>query len=316
MVKIEGLKRMYGRMAALDGLDMHVRDGALYGFVGPNGAGKTTTIKILTGLLVPDEGKVEIGGEDAVKDPGRMVDKIGYVPDFFGVYDNLKVSEYMELFASCYGLTGLTARKRSMELLGQVGLEEKTDYYVDGLSRGMKQRLCLARALIHDPQLLIMDEPTSGLDPRTRYEFKEILKDLRDQEKTVVISSHLLSELSEICTDIGIVEQGKMVLEGTMDHILNQINVQSPLRISVYQGREQALKILRSHPYVETMTIRHNDIMLNFTGDKEDEAALLQQLIDGGVQLCGFMRERGNLESVFMQITSHEEEGKVLIHEN
>ena len=245
-----------------------------------------------------------------------MVDKIGYVPDFFGVYDNLKVSEYMELFASCYGLTGLTARKRSMELLGQVGLEEKTDYYVDGLSRGMKQRLCLARALIHDPQLLIMDEPTSGLDPRTRYEFKEILKDLRDQEKTVVISSHLLSELSEICTDIGIVEQGKMVLEGTMDHILNQINVQSPLRISVYQGREQALKILRSHPYVETMTIRHNDIMLNFTGDKEDEAALLQQLIDGGVQLCGFMRERGNLESVFMQITSHEEEGKVLIHEN
>ena len=316
MVKIEGLKRMYGRVAALDGLDMHVRDGALYGFVGPNGAGKTTTIKILTGLLVPDEGKVEIGGEDAVKDPGRMVDKIGYVPDFFGVYDNLKVSEYMELFASCYGLTGLTARKRSMELLGQVGLEEKTDYYVDGLSRGMKQRLCLARALIHDPQLLIMDEPTSGLDPRTRYEFKEILKDLRDQEKTVVISSHLLSELSEICTDIGIVEQGKMVLEGTMDHILSQINVQSPLRISVYQGREQALKILRSHPYVETMTIRHNDIMLNFTGDKEDEAALLQQLIDGGVQLCGFMRERGNLESVFMQITSHEEEGKVLIHEN
>lgn len=316
MVKIEGLKRMYGRVAALDGLDMHVRDGALYGFVGPNGAGKTTTIKILTGLLVPDEGKVEIGGEDAVKDPGRMVDKIGYVPDFFGVYDNLKVSEYMELFASCYGLTGLTARKRSMELLGQVGLEEKTDYYVDGLSRGMKQRLCLARALIHDPQLLIMDEPTSGLDPRTRYEFKEILKDLRDQEKTVVISSHLLSELSEICTDIGIVEQGKMVLEGTMDHILNQINVQSPLRISVYQGREQALKILRSHPYVETMTIRHNDIMLNFTGDKEDKAALLQQLIDGGVQLCGFMRERGNLESVFMQITSHEEEGKVLIHEN
>ncbi len=315
-MKIEGLKRMYGRVAALDGLDMHVRDGALYGFVGPNGAGKTTTIKILTGLLVPDEGKVEIGGEDAVKDPGRMVDKIGYVPDFFGVYDNLKVSEYMELFASCYGLTGLTARKRSMELLGQVGLEEKTDYYVDGLSRGMKQRLCLARALIHDPQLLIMDEPTSGLDPRTRYEFKEILKDLRDQEKTVVISSHLLSELSEICTDIGIVEQGKMVLEGTMDHILNQINVQSPLRISVYQGREQALKILRSHPYVETMTIRHNDIMLNFTGDKEDEAALLQQFIDGGVQLCGFMRERGNLESVFMQITSHEEEGKVLIHEN
>lgn len=316
MVTINGLKKMYGRAAALDGLDMHVREGALYGFVGPNGAGKTTTIKILTGLLLPDEGKVEIQGEDALADPAGLADKIGYVPDFFGVYDNLKVSEYMELFASCYGLTGLTARKRSMELLGQVGLDEKTDYYVDGLSRGMKQRLCLARALIHDPLILIMDEPTSGLDPRTRYEFKEILKDLREQEKTVVISSHLLSELSEICTDIGIVEQGRMVLEGTMNHILNQINVQSPLRISVYQGREQALNILRSHPYVETVTIRHNDIMLNFTGDREDEAALLQQLMDAGVRLCGFMRERGNLESVFIQITSHEEEGKVLIHEN
>ena len=186
---------------------------------------------------------------------------------------------------------------------------------MDGLSRGMKQRLCLARALIHNPPILIMDEPTAGLDPGTRYEFKEILKDLREQEKTVVISSHILSELSEICTDIGIVEQGKMVLEGTMEEILEQINVQSPLLISVYRNREKALDILRSHPYVETITIRQNDIMAGFTGDGEDEALLLQQLLDAGVMICGFMRERGNLESVFMQITSRDE-GRVLIREN
>lgn len=315
MLNIEGLKKMYGRTTALDGLSMHVKEGVLYGFVGPNGAGKTTTIKILTGLLLPDEGRVTIDGKDAVGQMREVVEKIGYIPDFFGVYDNLKVWEYMELFAACYGLYGLSARKKIMELLEQAGLGEKEDYYVDGLSRGMKQRLCLARALIHDPPILIMDEPTSGLDPRTRYEFKEILKELQSQGKTIVISSHILSELSEICTDIGIVEQGKMVLEGSMDDILSQINVRSPLLISVYENREKALDILKDNPYVETISIRQNEIMVGFAGDQDEEAILLKQLVDGGVMVCGFMRERGNLEAVFMQITSHEE-GKVLIREN
>lgn len=315
MLKVEGLKKMYGRTAALDGLCMHVNAGALYGFVGPNGAGKTTTIKILTGLLLPDEGTVIVDGVDAMKEPEKVMDKIGYVPDFFGVYDNLKVWEYMELFSACGGLYGLNARKRTWELLEQVGLGEKSDYYVDGLSRGMKQRLCLARALIHNPPILVMDEPTSGLDPGTRYEFKEILKDLREQGKTVVISSHILSELAEVCTDIGIVEQGKMVLEGSINDILNQINVRSPLLITVCRNKEQALNLLRDHPYVETITIRQNDILAGFTGEQEDEAMLLKQLIDAGVMVCGFVRERGSLESVFMQIINHEER-MVLISEN
>lgn len=315
MLKVEGLKKMYGRTAALDGLCMCVNAGALYGFVGPNGAGKTTTIKILTGLLLPDSGSVIVDGIDAMKEPGKVMEKIGYVPDFFGVYDNLKVWEYMELFSACGGLYGLNARKRSWDLLEQVGLGEKSDYYVDGLSRGMKQRLCLARALIHNPPILVMDEPTSGLDPGTRYEFKEILKELREQGKTVVISSHILSELSEVCTDIGIVEQGKMVLEGSINDILNQINVRSPLLITVCRNKEKALNLLRSHPYVETITIRQNDIMVGFTGEQEDEAALLKQLIEAGVMVCGFVRERGSLESVFMQIINHEE-GMVLISEN
>ena len=306
---------MFGPMAALDGLCMHVRPGALYGFVGPNGAGKTTTIKVLTGLLLPDSGSVTVDGIDAMKEPGRVMEKIGYVPDFFGVYDNLKVWEYMELFSACGGLYGLNARKRSRDLLEQVGLGEKTEYYVDGLSRGMKQRLCLARALIHNPPILVMDEPTSGLDPGTRYEFKEILKELREQNKTVVISSHILSELSEVCTDIGIVEQGKMVVEGSINDILNQINVRSPLLISVCRNKEQALNLLRAHPYVETIAIRQNDIMVGFTGEQEDEAVLLRQLVEAGVMVCGFVRERGSLESVFLQIINHEE-GMVLISEN
>ena len=187
MLEIRDLHKVYGKYHALNGLNMTVRDGALYGFVGPNGAGKTTTIKIMAGLLGADGGSVMIGGEDGLASPARLKKMIGYVPDFFGVYDNLTVSEYMEFFASCYNMDGLVARKRYTALLEQVGLEDRLDFYVDGLSRGMKQRLCLARALIHDPEILILDEPTSGLDPRTRFEFKEILKDLQESGRTIFI---------------------------------------------------------------------------------------------------------------------------------
>lgn len=235
MLEIRDLHKVYGKYHALNGLNMTVRDGALYGFVGPNGAGKTTTIKIMAGLLGADGGSVMIGGEDGLASPARLKKMIGYVPDFFGVYDNLTVSEYMEFFASCYNMDGLVARKRYTALLEQVGLEDRLDFYVDGLSRGMKQRLCLARALIHDPEILILDEPTSGLDPRTRFEFKEILKDLQESGRTIFISSHVLSELSELCTDIGILDQGRLVLEGNIQDILTRVNASNPLVISVYK---------------------------------------------------------------------------------
>ena len=241
MIEIEGLKKRFGQSIALDEVSMHVRDGAMYGFVGPNGAGKTTTIRCMMGLLAADGGKLLINGLDMEKEPKKALSQIGYIPDDFGVYDNLKVLEYMEFFASCYGITGLSARKRSMTLLDQVGLEGKSDFYVDSLSKGMKQRLCLARALVHNPSILIMDEPTAGLDPRTRVEFKEILKDLKDQKKTVFISSHILSELSEVCTDIGIIDEGKVVLEAPIDDILNQINISRQQVISVSRDQTTAL---------------------------------------------------------------------------
>lgn len=295
---------------------MDIGDGALYGFVGPNGAGKTTTIKIMTGLLEADEGQVLIDGVNVTGGLSQLKLKIGYVPDFFGVYDNLKVSEYMEFFASCYGINGLKARTRYMTLLEQVGLEDKVNFYVDGLSRGMKQRLCLARALIHDPSLLVMDEPTSGLDPRTRFEFKEILKELREQGKTILISSHVLSELSELCTDIGIIDQGKMVLSGSMEAILRRVNTSNPLIISILGSKEKALTILKSQPCVQTISVKEGNIMVQFVGDEEDEAVLLQQLVDAEVMVHGFIREPGSLESLFMQITDHDVEKAVLVHEN
>ena len=266
-------------------------------------------------LLQAEEGSVLINGKDALADPDQLKSCIGYVPDFFGVYDNLTVGEYMSFFASCYQLDGLVARKRYTALLEQVGLEDKLDFYVDGLSRGMKQRLCLARALIHDPQILILDEPTSGLDPRTRVEFKEILEDLKFAGKTILISSHVLSELSEMCTDIGIIDQGRMILEGNIQDILSRVNASNPLVISVYSNMEKALSILKSHPCVRTISMREKDICVRFTGDAQDEAMLLQQLIDSDVLVNGFTREKGSLETVFMQLTDHEEERVVTSYE-
>lgn len=315
MLEIKGLHKIYGKYHALSGLDMSVPTGALYGFVGPNGAGKTTTIKIMTGLLGGDGGRITIDGTDALWNLRDLKAGIGYVPDFFGVYDNLTVSEYMEFFASCHHLDGLVARKRYTALLEQVGLEDKLDFYVDGLSRGMKQRLCLARALIHDPAILILDEPTSGLDPRTRFEFKEILKELQEAGKTIVISSHVLSELSEVCTDIGIIDQGRMVLEGNIEDILSRVNTSNPLVISVFTNLEKALSILKSHPFVQTISLRGQEICVRFSGDAQDEALLLQQLIDSDILVNGFTREKGSLESVFMQLTEHDEERVVLSYD-
>ena len=315
MLEIKDLRKKFGKFHALNGLDLHIPKGSLYGFVGPNGAGKTTTIKIMTGLLFADSGQVLIDGVDVSRGLDELKLKIGYVPDFFGVYDNLRVNEYMEFFASCYGSDGLKARTRYMTLLEQVGLEDKVNFYVDSLSRGMKQRLCLARALIHDPLLLVLDEPASGLDPRTRFEFKEILKELKEQGKTILISSHVLSELSEMCTDIGIIDQGKMILSGSMEEILRRVNASNPLIISVLGNKEKALTILKSQPCVQTIAVKEEDIRVNFFGDQQDEAVLLQQLVDADVLVHGFYREQGSLESLFMQITDHDKEKAVLVHE-
>ena len=316
MLKVQGLHKKYGKYHALDGPDTELSDGALLGFVGPNGAGKTTTIKIMTGLLKPDQGSVTLDGTDMLADTMALRRRIGYVPDHFGLYDNLKVSEYMEFFAACYHLEGFEARKRARNLLEQVGLGGRMDAFVDGLSRGMQQRLCLARALIHDPELLIMDEPTAGLDPRTHMEFRQMVWELHEQGKTIVLSSHNLAELSELCTDIGIIDAGKMVLSGSMDEIMERLYTSRQIIISVPGQLEKTIAFLKENPMVRTMTISEKDIMVGFTGDEHMESELLKQMIEAGIPVRGFMREPGSLESIFMQITDHNEEKVVLSYED
>lgn len=316
MLKIDNLQKAYGKYQAINGLNMYVPECAIYGFVGPNGAGKTTTIKIITGLLFPDVGTVMIEGIDAVKTPRKLKERIGYVPDEFGTYDNLKVSEYMEFFAACYGQSGLTIRKRNEKLLGQVGLGDKADFYVDSLSRGMKQRLCLARALIHNPSMLVLDEPTSGLDPRTRLEYREMLKELSDQGKTIIISSHLLAELSELCSHIGIVDQGKMILEGSMLAITKKINETKPVVITVESGLEEAINLLKEHPQIKNIAVKGNEIVAGFTGDGVAESELLTGLVYHQVKIRGFVREAGSLETIFMQSTKNDKERVVLSYDH
>ena len=316
MLKIQGLKKKFGNFEALSGLDMEVAEGALYGFVGPNGAGKTTAIRIITGLLNADEGSVLIDGKDAFCYRDQVKDLFGYVPDEFGLYDNLKVWEYMDFFASCYGLSGLVARERCTNLLEQVKLADKEDFFVDSLSRGMKQRLCLARAMIHDPKLLILDEPTSGMDPRARVEFKELLKELCAEGKTILVSSHILSELAQMCTDIGIIDAGKIVLSGNMGDILRQVNDSNPIRVQVVENVREAVQFLRAEPEVRTITVEGNDLVVGFHGGKDAEAMLLAKLVAHNIGICGFWREQGDLESIFMQITDHNEEKVVLSYED
>lgn len=316
MLEITGLRKVFGKYYALDGLSMNVPKGAIYGCVGQNGAGKTTTIKCIVGLLRADEGSIELDGEDILKHPGKQQSRIGYVPDEFGVYDNLKVGEYLEFFASCYGMEGLKARKRYVTLLEQVGLGDKLGFYVDGLSRGMKQRLSLARAMIHDPELLIMDEPMSGLDPATRMEFRQTMADLAEQGKTILISSHVLPDLAEMCTYIGIMEQGRMTLEGSVSDIIADIYERKPIVITVFGSVEPAIDYLKQCPKAETITVKGNEIMIGFSGDEKDEAWLLRELLEAGIQVRGFVREAVSLESAFMHLTNHQEKKVVLSYES
>lgn len=303
MLKIKGLCKKYGSFTALDNLDLAIGRGEIFGFVGPNGAGKTTTLKILAGLLKADAGEVYIDDIRLFEDYDRLKELIGYMPDFFGVYDNLKVMEYLEFYASAYGIETKRAQELGRELLSVVHLDGKEEHYVDELSRGMKQRLCLARALIHDPQFLILDEPASGLDPRSRFEFKEILRDLKAAGKTIIISSHILMELAEICTSIGVIEHGKMIMQGSIEDILSAVDASNPLIIRVYDQVQTAILVLKEEEQVKNLTIQGNSLMVTFTGNRKEEAMLLRRLVDRGVLVQSFAREQSNLEALFLKIT-------------
>lgn len=306
MLRIENLYKKYDSVLALDGLNMEIHKGELYGFVGPNGAGKTTTIRIVSGLLRQTRGDVWIDGIPVNKDIKILKSKIGYIPDFFGVYDNLTVMEYLEFYASAYGIYGKESTRRANEVLEQVELYRMEDRFVDELSRGMQQRLCLARALIHRPQLLVMDEPASGLDPAARKVFKNVLRNLCRDGYTVLISSHILSELADMCTNVGIINQGKMILQGEMEEIMYSIDSSNPIIITVFQNMEQALELLKRNPLVKRISIDRNRISILFSGSREEEAFLLKELIDAGIMISSFTREHNSLESVFFHLIDPE----------
>ena len=303
MLYINDLTKNYGSFTAVNHLSLHIPEGDLFGFVGPNGAGKTTTIRIVCGLLKASGGTVRIGGTEAAVGSKKMKRLIGYVPDFFGVYDNLKVREYMDMYGSMYGMTTRDIARLTDDLLELVNLSDKKEFYVDTLSRGMKQRLCVARALLHNPKLLILDEPSSGLDPRARVEMKELLKNLHSMGKTIVISSHILSELSEMCNSIGIMNHGQLITAGRIEDIMQQISGGSRIHIHVASDIEPAVRMLKEQAYVTVESVRENELIITFGGTDEEVCALIGRLIQNQVILTGFHREEGNLESLFMQLT-------------
>ena len=303
MLYINDLTKKYGAFTAVNHLSLHIPEGDLFGFVGPNGAGKTTTIRIVCGLLRASSGQVGIGGTSAPVGSKEMKRLIGYVPDFFGVYDNLKVREYMDLYGSMYGMHSRDIAKLTDDLLELVNLSDKKEVYVDTLSRGMKQRLCVARALLHNPKLLILDEPSSGLDPRARVEMKELLMNLHSMGKTIVISSHILSELSEMCTSIGIMNGGQLITAGRIEDIMQQLSGGNRIHIRVASAMETAVRILKEQAGTVVESVRENEIIITNRGTEEQISSLIGTLIQNQVVLTGFYREEGSLESLFMQLT-------------
>lgn len=307
MLQINHLYKSYGKFQAVSNLSLHIPQGDLFGFVGPNGAGKTTTIRMVCGLMLPSAGEIRINGVDALSHQKEIKKQIGYVPDFFGVYDNLKVREYMDFYGSMYRMHSREIEKISDDLLELVNLSDKREVYVDTLSRGMKQRLCVARALIHNPSLLVLDEPNSGLDPRARVEMKELLLNLKSMGKTIVISSHILSELSEMCNSIGIMDHGSLVAAGRIEDVMESVFGSNQLIITFDGGRETAVRIANEYVGVKVNSVGENEIRLSHTMTTQEIAKMIGAMIGSDVVVTGFHKQEGNLETLFMRVTDNQE---------
>jgi ABC-2 type transport system ATP-binding protein len=308
IVRTSGLIKRYPGTLAVAGLDLDVAQGEIFGLVGPNGAGKTTTLRILATLLSATAGEAEIAGINVRRNPDAARRVLGYMPDVFGVYDDMKVWEYLDFFARCYGIPADRRRRMIGDLLDLVDLGDKRDAYVQGLSRGMQQRLCLAHTLVHDPKVLLLDEPASGLDPRARVELRELLRELRVLGKTIVISSHILPELEELCTSVAIVDHGQVLAQGRVADIEKRLRYGAVLKVRVL-GEIDAVEAARDHfasdPRVASATILGDgEVELGFRGDDDESAALLAGAIAAGIRIASFARAASDLEELFLQVTS------------
>jgi len=305
MLVIEHLRKEYKNLVAVDDLSFKLEQGDIFGFIGPNGAGKTTTIRMLSTLLVPTQGTAYVDGIDVVRFPDEVRSLIGYMPDFFGVYDDVKVWEYLDFFAAAYRIPKSQRGQTITDVLELTDLTVKRDSYVEELSRGMKQRLCLAKTLVHDPKLLLLDEPASGLDPRARIELKELLKALRDMGKTILVSSHILPELADFCNKIGIIEKGKLLLFGGVDDILGQINGGRGVRVRLAEGDDlgKARETLLAIPGVKDVTEEGRELLVTLDHEQAQQHTLLAALITAGFRVESCAETQLDLEDLFMSVT-------------
>ena len=303
VVKTVKLRKEYKGVVAVDDLDLQLEQGDIFGLIGPNGAGKTTIIRMLATLLKPTSGSAYIDGYDVFRSPGKVRGIIGYMPDLFGVYGDLKVCEYLDFFAAAYRIPKRRRVGIIEDVLELTDLSVKRDSYIRNLSRGMKQRLCVAKTLIHDPKVLLLDEPASGLDPRARFEIREILKELANMGKTIFISSNILSELADFCNKIGIIEKGELLVSGDVSAILSQLGAGVVLEIRVRDGVGKAKEILQRRPDVGSIDVKGSILKAQYTGRSRDVCSVLAELVNEQVEVASFHETGLDLEDAFLKVT-------------
>ena len=303
MIETHDLTMKYGELFAVKSLELDLQKGDVFGFIGPNGAGKTTTMRILATLLNPTWGEAYVCGYSIYTRPRDIRRVVGYMPDFFGVYDDMKVIEYLEFFAAAYRIKGAARRKVCDEVLDLVDLGYKREALVTSLSRGMTQRLGLARVLLHDPQVLLLDEPASGLDPRARIEIRGLLKELRNLGKTIMVSSHILPELADICNKIGIIERGELIHNADVEQLMSQVRRQTILNVAVVGDGDGAARALQDHPIVEKVDRRGDTLVVTLVADTADYSPLATLLVERKFKLSLFKEEEIDLETAFMALT-------------
>jgi ABC-2 type transport system ATP-binding protein len=305
-VQTFGLTRLYGNITALDKLDLTVNQGDLFGFIGSNGAGKTTTLRILATFLAPSSGSAQILGRDLLKEADAVRHVIGYMPDFFGVYKDMEVTEYLDFFGACYKIPTAQREKTVNDVLELVGLTDKKGALIGALSRGMQQRLGLARVLIHDPQLLLLDEPASGLDPRARIEMMAILQELQRLGKTIIISSHILSELQTLCNRVAIIEKGRLIYSGPVQGVRDQVSQGRVVWVRVSTEQTQAIDLLKARKEIAEVTVTDGEIKVTLAGEDIEHSIVADILVRGGAKLIELREDEVGLEEVFMRVTRGE----------
>ena len=303
IIQTINLTKRYGKLVALNNLHVNIEEGECFGYIGPNGAGKTTTIRILATLLQPTWGEARVCGHVVGYESRKIRPLIGYVPDFFGAYEDMVVQEYLEFFAAAYDISGKKRDQIVGDVLELTDLTYKRDALVDSLSRGMKQRLSIARVLLHDPKVLFLDEPASGLDPRARIEIRALLKELHRMGKTIVISSHILPELADLCTSIGILERGELVYHGSVSEALRRARVGTVLHVVTLDDQERARQALESLPGVESAHIRDGSVVLNLRSDTTDFSFIARAMLQANLRIQEIKQEEINLETAFMRLT-------------